>query len=170
VTASDHALELATVAARAASGKLAGDVVAIDVSEHLVITDVFVLASAPNDRQVKAIVEGVEVALNTIGVKPIRREGERDGRWVLLDFGEIVVHVQHAEERSYYSLERLWRDCPTIPLPEDVAASNAAARERTSEQEYDALPENHFDDEDTDRSMPTHGSSAVSSVPGATGA
>jgi ribosome-associated protein len=87
VTASDHALELATVAARAASGKLAGDVAAIDVSDHLVITDVFVLASAPNDRQVKSIVEGVEVALNAVGVKPIRREGERDGRWVLLDSG-----------------------------------------------------------------------------------
>lgn len=126
MTASDHALELAIVAARAASGKLASDVAAIDVSEHLVITDVFVLASAPNDRQVKAIVEGVEEALGAIGVKPIRREGERDGRWVLLDFGELVVHVQHAEERSYYSLERLWRDCPTVALPEDVVASNAS--------------------------------------------
>jgi ribosome-associated protein len=166
VTASDHALELATVAARAASGKLAGDVVAIDVSEHLVITDVFVLASAPNDRQVKAIVEGVEVALNTIGVKPIRREGERDGRWVLLDFGELVVHVQHAEERTYYSLERLWRDCPTVPLPEDVIASNAAARERSNEQYDDAVED--FSDEG-DRSMPST-DSAVSGVPGATGA
>jgi ribosome-associated protein len=126
VTASDHALELAIVAARAASGKLASDVVAIDVSEHLVITDVFVLASAPNDRQVKAIVEGVEDALNAIGVKPIRREGERDGRWVLLDFGELVVHVQHAEERTYYSLERLWRDCPSVPMPADVIESNIA--------------------------------------------
>lgn len=166
MTASDHALELATIAARAASGKLAGDVVAIDVSEHLVITDIFVLASAPNDRQVKAIVEGVEVALNTVGVKPIRREGERDGRWVLLDFGELVVHVQHAEERSYYSLERLWRDCPTVALPEDVIASNAAARERSSESYDDAADESF---EETDRSMPGLGS-AVSSVPGATGA
>ena len=130
MTASDHALELATVAARAAAGKLAGEIVAIDVSEHLVITDVFVLASAPNDRQVKAIVEAVEVALNAAGAKPIRREGERDGRWVLLDFGELVVHVQHAAERSYYSLERLWRDCPAVPLPEDVEAANAAAAER----------------------------------------
>jgi ribosome-associated protein len=166
VTASDHALELATVAARAASGKLAGDVVAIDVSEHLVITDVFVLASAPNDRQVKSIVEGVEVALNAIGVKPIRREGERDGRWVLLDFGELVVHVQHAEERSYYSLERLWRDCPSVPLPEDVIASNAAARERSNDP-YDETDESQFDE--GDRSMPST-DSAVSGVPGATGA
>jgi len=165
VTASDHALELATVAARAASGKLAGDVVAIDVSEHLVITDVFVLASSPNDRQVKAIVEGVEVALNAVGVKPIRREGERDGRWVLLDFGELVVHVQHAEERSYYSLERLWRDCPTIPLPEDVIASNAAAKERSNE---------HYEPyDDSFNTIDESGAgtgSAVSGVPGATGA
>jgi ribosome-associated protein len=134
VTASDHALELAIVAARAASGKLASDVVAIDVSDHLVITDVFVLASAPNDRQVKAIVEGVEVALNTVGVKPIRREGERDGRWVLLDFGELVVHVQHAEERSYYPLERLWKDCPSVPLPDDVTNANTAPQDWAGEQ------------------------------------
>jgi ribosome-associated protein len=166
VTASDHALELAIVAARAASGKLAGDVVAIDVSEHLVITDVFVLASAPNDRQVKAIVEGVEIALNTVGVKPIRREGERDGRWVLLDFGELVVHVQHAEERSYYSLERLWRDCPTVPLPDDVTASNLAARERAGERHDELLADVTGL---SDRSEPDTGS-AVSGVPGSTGA
>jgi ribosome-associated protein len=118
VTASDRALQLVTVAARAASEKLATDVVAIDVSDHLVITDVFLLASAPNDRQVRAIVDAVEEALQRQGAKPVRREGEREGRWVLLDFGEIVVHVQHAEERTYYALERLWRDCPEIPLPE----------------------------------------------------
>ena len=117
MTASDRALELATAAAEAASGKLATDIVAIDVSDHLVITDVFVLASAPNDRQVRAIVEAVEEAVQARGAKPIRREGEREGRWVLLDFGELVVHVQHTEERTYYSLERLWRDCPVVPLP-----------------------------------------------------
>jgi ribosome-associated protein len=118
VTASDRALELVGVAAGAASEKLATDVVAIDVSDHLVITDVFLLASAPNDRQVRSIVDAVEEALQRRGAKPIRREGEREGRWVLLDFGELVVHVQHAEERTYYALERLWRDCPEIPLPE----------------------------------------------------
>ena len=118
MTASDRALELVGVAAGAASEKLATDVVAIDVSEHLVITDVFLLASAPNDRQVRAIVDAVEEALQRRGVKPIRREGEREGRWVLLDFGELVIHVQHAEERTYYALERLWRDCPEIPLRE----------------------------------------------------
>ena len=127
MTATDRALELATVAARAASNKLASDVVAIDVSEHLVITDVFVVASAPNDRQVKAIVDGVEEEMYKAGAKPIRREGEREGRWVLLDFGDVVVHVQHAEEREYYALERLWRDCPTVELPEDVRAGNPSA-------------------------------------------
>jgi ribosome-associated protein len=125
VTASDRALELVTVAAKAASDKLATDVVAIDVSDHLVITDVFLLASAPNDRQVRAIVDAVEETLQKRGAKPVRREGEREGRWVLLDYGEVVVHVQHAEERTYYALERLWRDCPAIPLPELERAEGA---------------------------------------------
>jgi ribosome-associated protein len=120
LTATDHALHLATAAALAASDKLATDVVALDVSDQLVITDVFLLASAPNDRQVRAIVDSVEERLNDLGAKPIRREGEREGRWVLLDFGDLVVHVQHAEEREYYALERLWRDCPAIDLPDEV--------------------------------------------------
>jgi ribosome-associated protein len=120
LTASEHALEIATAAALAAADKLATDVVALDVSDQLVITDVFLLASAPNDRQVRAIVDSVEEKLNGLGAKPIRREGEREGRWVLLDFGDLVVHVQHAEEREYYALERLWRDCPVIDLPDEV--------------------------------------------------
>jgi ribosome-associated protein len=126
VTASPRAVELATEAALAAADKLATDVIAIDVSEQLVITDVFVLAAAPNDRQVRAIVDAIEERLLKVGAKPVRREGEREGRWVLLDFGEIVVHVQHAEEREYYALERLWRDCPTLPLPEQVYAGSGA--------------------------------------------
>lgn len=116
MTASERALDLAVAAARAASDKLADDITAIDVSDRLAISDVFVLASAPNDRQVKAIVDAVEDRLLPHGAKPVRREGERQGRWVLLDFGEVVVHVQHAEERDYYGLERLWRDCPVIDL------------------------------------------------------
>ena len=116
MTASDRALQLVTVAARAASEKLATDVVAIDVSDHLVITDVFLLASAPNDRQVRAVVDAVEEKLLGMGAKPVRREGEREGRWVLLDYVDIVVHVQHSEERTYYALERLWKDCPVIPF------------------------------------------------------
>jgi ribosome-associated protein len=122
VTATDRALELVRAAAEAASDKLAEDVVAFDVSDQLVITDAFVLCSATNDRQVKAIVEEIEDRLREIGAKPVRREGERDGRWVLLDYAEIVVHVQHEEERSFYALERLWRDCPLITLPDTVTS------------------------------------------------
>jgi ribosome-associated protein len=119
VTASDRARELVLAAADAAASKLATDVVAIDVSNQLVITDAFLLASAPNDRQVAAIVDAVEERLLRLGAKPLRREGERDGRWVLLDYGEVVVHIQHDEERVYYALERLWKDCPLIELPEE---------------------------------------------------
>lgn len=116
MTASNAALELAQLAALAASDKIATDVVAIDVSDRLALTDVFVIASGNNDRQVEAIVDEVESRLRAAGAKPLRREGKRDGRWVLLDYGDIVVHVQHADERAYYALERLWRDCPAIPL------------------------------------------------------
>ncbi len=123
MTATDHAISLVHTAARAASEKLARDLVAFDVSEQLAITDAFLLASGANDRQVKAIVEEIEDALREVGEKPLRREGHREGRWVLLDYGDIVVHVQHVEEREYYALERLWRDCPAIPLPADVVAS-----------------------------------------------
>lgn len=124
MTATDRALELVHTAALAAADKLADNIVAFDVSEQLVITDAFVLCSATNDRQVKAIVDEVEDRLRDVGAKPVRREGERDGRWVLLDYSDIVVHVQHEEERSFYALERLWRDCPTIELPETVRSGN----------------------------------------------
>jgi ribosome-associated protein len=116
VAASTEAIELAQQAAEAAEDKLATDIVAIDVSQYLVITDVFLLCTAANDRQVRAVVDAVEERLQRLGAKPLRREGEKEGRWVLLDFGDIVVHVQMAEERVHYALERLWKDCPTIPL------------------------------------------------------
>jgi ribosome-associated protein len=125
VTATDRALELVRAAAAAASDKLAENIIAFDVSEQLVITDAFLLCSAPNDRQVRAIVDEVEDRLRDVGVRPVRREGERDGRWVLIDYAEIVVHVQHEEERAFYALERLWRDCPTIALPESVTSGRA---------------------------------------------
>lgn len=120
MTATDHAIELVVAAARAGSDKRGENICAFDVSDQLAITDAFLLVSATNERQVGAIVDAVEDALREVGSKPIRREGQRDGRWVLLDYGEIVVHVQHEEERQFYALERLWRDCPAIPLPEDV--------------------------------------------------
>ncbi|MFL6239214.1 MAG: ribosome silencing factor [Actinomycetes bacterium] len=125
MTASPQAVELATTVAEAAADKLAADIVIIDVSDRLVITDCFVLASAPNDRQVKAIVDEVEERARRAGVTAVRREGERDGGWVLLDLVDVVVHVQHSEERAYYALERLWKDCPTIPLPESVLPRQA---------------------------------------------
>lgn len=126
MTASARAVELATIIAEAAADKLAEDIVALDVSDHLVITDVFVVCSASNDRQVKAIVDAVEARLDEMDIDPVRREGQREGRWVLLDYIDVVVHVQHDEERTYYALERLWRDCPSIPLPEEVRRSRGS--------------------------------------------
>ncbi len=128
MTADQHAVDLTIAAARAASEKLAEDIVAIDVSSHLVLTDVFLLCSAANDRAVRAVVDAVQEALHKLGARPLRREGEAEGRWVLLDYNDLVVHVQQTEERFHYALERLWRDCPTIPLPEDVNRPRAVPR------------------------------------------
>jgi ribosome-associated protein len=116
VPATERAVELALTAAQAAADKKAENIVVLDVSDQLVITDAFVLASAPNERQVIAIVDAIEEALAKLPekAKPIRREGERAGRWVLLDFNDIVVHVQHNDEREFYALDRLWKDCPQI--------------------------------------------------------
>jgi len=122
MTATDHATELVVIAARAASDKLASQIIAFDVSDQLAITDAFLLASAPNERQVQSIVDEIEDKLRDAGAKPIRREGQQQGRWVLLDYGDVVIHVQHEEERQFYALERLWRDCPTIDLPDDVVS------------------------------------------------
>jgi ribosome-associated protein len=122
VTATERAVELVEIAAAAAADKLATDLIAYDVSEQLVITDAFLLCSASNDRQVKAIVDEIEDKLRRVDAKPVRREGEREGRWVLLDYIDIVIHVQNTEERVFYALERLWKDCPVIPLPEPAIA------------------------------------------------
>ncbi len=129
MTATDEALDMARVAVAAAADKKAQDIVVLDVSDQLVITDCFVIASAPNERQVQAIVDEIEDRLLRIGAKPVRREGERDGRWVLLDYADIVVHVQHEEERAFYALERLWRDCPVIGLPESVTSGPGRAQQ-----------------------------------------
>lgn len=115
------------IAAQAAADKLAIDVTVLDVADRLAITDTFVLASAPTERQVGSIVDEVELRMREAGVKPVRREGEREGRWVLLDFGEVVVHVQHAEEREYYALERLWKDCPKLAFVDKTLAAAVAA-------------------------------------------
>lgn len=123
MTASDEAVRLAIAAAEAAADKLATDIVALDVSGQLVITDVFVLCSAANERQVKSIVDAVEERLHGMGATPLRREGEGESRWVLVDYGDIVVHVQLAEERIHYAIERLWKDCPSIPLPASITST-----------------------------------------------
>lgn len=128
MAATQHAIDLALIAADAAAEKLGSDIVLIDVSDRLALTDVFVIVSGSNERQVEAIVDSVEEKLRAVGVKPLRREGRREGRWVLLDYSEIVVHIQHAEERIFYDLERLWRDCPTIPF--DRPGAPAAERGR----------------------------------------
>jgi ribosome-associated protein len=120
MTASPYATDLALRAARAAAERLAEDIVALDVSEAVSITDVFLICSANNDRQVRGISDAIEAALDQIDVDPVRREGEREGRWILLDYVDIVVHVQHVEERDFYQLARLWRDCPALELPDDV--------------------------------------------------
>ncbi|NYI70036.1 ribosome-associated protein [Naumannella cuiyingiana] len=116
MSADPEALAWARAAARAADDKQGIEIVGFDVSEQLAITDIFLVASAASERQVGAIVDAVEEALLKLGAKPIRREGDRQNRWVLLDYGVLVVHVQHAEERAFYALERLWRDCPQLDL------------------------------------------------------
>ena len=106
--------DIAVTAARAAAAKQAADVTILDVHDLIVITDYFVICSGDTDRQVKTIVEEVERAVRDLGEKPIRREGDTDSHWVLLDYIDVVVHVFAQEEREYYDLERLWRDAPRL--------------------------------------------------------
>ncbi|MEI7714625.1 MAG: ribosome silencing factor [Mycobacterium sp.] len=119
MTATQEAVAMATVAAHAAAAKLATDVVVIDVSDQLAITDCFVIASASNERQVNAIVDEVEEKMREAGCRPARREGAREGRWTLLDYRDIVVHIQHQDDRNFYALDRLWSDCPVVPVTGD---------------------------------------------------
>ena len=121
MTASARALELLAVAAAAADSKQGEDPVALDVSGPLPLTDIFYLVSGRNERNVQAIAGEIEDKMIEAGVKTIRREGRSEGRWILLDFGDVVAHIFHEEDRMYYSLERLWKDCPAIPLELSVA-------------------------------------------------
>lgn len=117
MAATHEAISLAKIAAEAAQDKHASTVTGLDVSGQMPLTDIFLIVSADNERQVQAIVEAVEEALREqADTKPIRREGNGPGRWVLLDFGDIIVHAQHEEEKDFYDLERLWRDCPHLDL------------------------------------------------------
>lgn len=138
MTATDSALAMARVAAQAAADKQAKDILLVDVSDRLAITDVFVIVTGTNERQVGSIVDAVEEKMREAGVKPTRREGERDGRWVLLDFLDVVVHVQHSEERVFYALDRLWKDCPAIPFVD--AALPGGAPTGSGEASVSATP------------------------------
>lgn len=120
--ATAQSVELTVVAARAAAGKKAEEIIAIDVSERLALTDVFLVVSGGNDRQVRAIVDAVDEAMHKAGARRRAREGYEEARWVLLDYSDLVVHVQRSEDREYYALERLWKDCPLVALPEDLGA------------------------------------------------
>ncbi|ALE92278.1 Iojap-like protein [Arthrobacter alpinus] len=137
MTATEHSIEVVRAAARAASDKLAQDLIALDVSERLAITDIFFIASASTERQVNAIVDGIEDELHKFGMRPVRREGRSGGRWVLLDYADIVVHVQHEEDRIFYALERLYADCPVIDLqlPESDPSIKRATAEDTENAE-----------------------------------
>ena len=135
MTATDSAREQALRAAKAAADKLAKDIVIIDVSDRLAITDCFVIATGSNERQVQAIVDEVEEKMREAGLKPIRREGERNGRWVLLDYNDIVVHVQHGEERVFYALEKLWRDCPTFVYEDGEDGPNLTVEKMAADTE-----------------------------------
>ncbi|QNE21633.1 ribosome silencing factor [Kribbella qitaiheensis] len=140
--ATERVVELLKAAAEAAHDKKAENVLAFDVSEQLAITDAFLVASASNDRQVRAIVDAIEEKLRVdFDAKPVRREGAREGRWVLLDYLEVVIHVQHDEERNFYSLERLWRDCPLIPIPgpDGKIPEPAPVQPRSGEEDVPAL-------------------------------
>lgn len=121
MTASPRARELLNVMALAADEKQGEDPVALDVSGPLPLTDIFFLVSGRNERNVIAIAGEIEDKMIEAGAKPLRREGRSEGRWVLLDFGDVVAHVFHEEDRMYYSLERLWKDCPAIPLEQKLA-------------------------------------------------
>lgn len=127
MTASPSTVDLARAAAAAAEDKLARDVIAFDVSEQIAIADVFLLCSGNTDRQVKAIVDAIEERLRDDAGRPTRREGERESRWVLLDYVDLVVHVMQTDDREYYALERLWKDCPLI----DVGAASVVGERPT---------------------------------------
>ncbi|MEJ5998373.1 ribosome silencing factor [Corynebacterium sp. H130] len=142
MTASQDSIRFATIAAKAADEKLAEEIAVIDVSDVLTITDVFVIASASSERQVSAIVEEIEDKLTENNMEPIRREGAREGRWALLDYGEFVVHIFRTQEREFYGLDRLWRDCPLI----DIEGIETPQRPKAWEMEVNERDAQSIDD------------------------
>ena len=131
----------ARVAAEAAADKKAADVVAMFVGDLLVVTDYFVIATGATDRQVSSIADEIEEQLRVkCGIKPIGREGERENTWVLLDFGDLVIHVFQPQERDFYRLEKLWSDAPRLDLPADVVNATAPIPEASEDETDPAEP------------------------------
>ena len=116
MTATDQSRDMLRIAALAADAKGGEDLVALDVSGPLPLVDIFLLVTGRSERNVAAIADEIEDRLLESGHKRLRREGRQESRWILLDFGDLVVHVFHEEERMYYGLERLWKDCPVVPI------------------------------------------------------
>lgn len=120
LSASEEARTIVTEAASAVAEKLpsggSAEPYAVDVSERLYVTDAFLVCTAANEPQARAMVDAVEERLRPLGHKPVAREGERETRWVLLDYSVAVIHIMLPEERSYFALERLWKDCPVIEV------------------------------------------------------
>ncbi|MPV49471.1 ribosome silencing factor [Pseudactinotalea sp. HY160] len=132
--ADERARELAVRAAQAAAAKKGEGIVALDVADRLVLTDVFVIVGAESERQVRAVVDAVDEEMHLAGARAVRKEGTNEARWVLMDYGDIIVHVQHAEDREFYALERLWKDCPVVELP-DLSGIAAAADDPVGQRE-----------------------------------
>lgn len=120
-------IEMVGIAAAAADAKGGEDFVALDVSQPLPLVDAFLIVSGSSERNVAAIADAVEESMLEAGHKRLRREGRSESRWVLLDFGDLVVHVFHGEERIYYGLERLWKDCPVIPIETPAVVQSTGA-------------------------------------------
>jgi ribosome-associated protein len=115
---------VAVAAARAANDKQATRIVVLDVREPIVITDYFVICTASSVRQIRTVVDEIERVTRDLGAKPVRREGEGEAGWWLLDYFDVVVHVFSEEDRAYYDLERLWRDAPMVDWETSDAASS----------------------------------------------
>lgn len=140
MTATEDTIRLATIAAKAADEKLASNIAVLDVSDAMAITELFVLASAENERQVRAIVEEIEDQLTKEGLEPKRREGNRENRWVLLDYGMFVIHVQRNTERDFYGLDRLYRDCPMLEV-EGIEMMERPALDEVDTRNVESLDE-----------------------------
>ncbi|GAA1692188.1 ribosome silencing factor [Microbacterium sediminicola] len=124
MTASENSRQMLAIAAAAAEATGAEDLVALDVSEPLPLVDIFLLATGRSERNVAAIADEIEEKLLEAGHKRLRREGRNESRWVLLDFGDLVAHVFHEQERAFYGLERLWKDCPVVPIESTQPAAS----------------------------------------------